>query len=220
MAFPYREIEKKIGYIFQNKSLVEEAFTHSTYANRYGGKDNERMEYLGDAVLQMVVTEWQYARNERAEEGFLTRERQTLVCEDALYQAVKALDVEKYLLFEGGKSNVGKKTVSSLFETLTAAIYLDGGYQAAKKFVLQYGVFSSSDCAGNPKGELQEYLQKRGESTPTYFVEKQGPDNAPTFVAKAQASGITATAQGGSKKEAEAKAAAELLKKLIAKHGK
>ena len=93
-AFPYAEIEEKIGYTFQDKALLKEAFTHSTYANAFGGKDNERMEYLGDAVLQLVVTEWQYTRNQRAEEGALTRERQKYVCETALDEAVRALGLQ------------------------------------------------------------------------------------------------------------------------------
>lgn len=219
MEIAFARIEEKIGYTFRDKSLLEEAFTHSTYANAHGGKDNERMEYLGDAVLQMVVTEWQYARNEKAEEGFLTKERQTLVCEDALYKAVKALGLEKFLRIEGGKSNVGKKTISSIFETLVAAIYLDSGYQEAKKFILKYGVFSSSKYSENPKGDLQEYLQKRGEKPPVYSVKKSGKDNAPVFSCVAEAMDKTATAQGGSKKEAEAKAAMELLKLLVQEYG-
>ena len=89
--FPYTELEKKLGYVFQNKALLKEAFTHSTYANKYGGEDNERMEYLGDAVLQLVVTEWQYVTHARSDEGDLTKCRQKLVCEEALDKAVRAL---------------------------------------------------------------------------------------------------------------------------------
>ena len=152
--FPFAEIEEKIGYVFEDKALLKEAFTHSTYANVYGGKDNERMEYLGDAVLQLVVTEWQYSRHKRAEEGVLTRERQKLVCEDALDEAVQALGIQKYLLVSGGRANVGKKTVSSLFETVIAAIYLDSGYAPAKEFILKYGRLEEGyrardHCAGH-----------------------------------------------------------------------
>ena len=80
MPFPYAEVEEKIGYTFKNKELLITAFTHSTYANTYGGEDNERMEYLGDSVLQLVVTEWQY-KECGGTEGDLTRDRQKLVCE-------------------------------------------------------------------------------------------------------------------------------------------
>ncbi len=212
--FPVAEIEKKIGYAFTDTRLLEEAFTHSTYANANGGRDNERMEYLGDAVLQLVVTEWQYARHETAEEGALTRERQRLVCEDALYEAVKALGIEQYLRVSGGKANVGKKTVSSLFETVTAAIYLDGGYAPAKKFILAHGRLEEEAYPVNHKGALQEFLQKRGEEPPKYELNKTGKDNAPTFHARASAMGITAEGDGRSKKEAEQEAALLLLEKL------
>ena len=214
MAFPFAEIEEKIGYRFQNKELLKEAFTHSTYANVHGGKDNERMEYLGDAVLQLVVTDWQYARNQRAEEGMLTRERQRLVCEDALDEAVRALKLQNYLLISGGSSNVGKKTISSLFETVIAAIYLDGGYQPAKEFILEHGRLEEEAFPVNYKGDLQEYLQSKGENTPVYETEKMGKDNAPTFIASVTAMGRTARGEGGSKKAAQAEAAKNLLQQL------
>lgn len=214
MGFPYQEIENKIGYVFKDKTLLEEAFTHSTYANAYGGKDNERMEYLGDAVLQLVVTEWQYARNKRAEEGELTRERQKYVCEDALDEAVRSMDIKRYLLVVGGKSNVGKKTVSSLFETVTAAIYLDGGYEPAKAFILKYGRLETQPIPTNYKGELQEFLQKQGLELPTYKTSKSGKDNAPIFRAVVRSGALEAQGDGGSKKEAEQEAAMRLLAML------
>jgi ribonuclease-3 len=172
------------------------------------------MEYLGDAVLQLVVTEWQYARHETAEEGVLTRERQRLVCEDALLEAVKALDLEEYLLYFGGRANVGKKTVSSLFETVIAAIYLDGGYLPAKEFILAHGRLEEEAYPVNHKGALQEYLQKRGKETPIYEVNKTGKDNAPIFRATVRAEGVSAIGDGRSKKEAEQEAALLLLEKL------
>ena len=168
MPFPYTEIENTIGYTFRDKSLLQEAFTHSTYANAHGGKDNERLEYLGDAVLQLVVTEWQYKDDEFADEGELTRERQKLVCGDALDDAVENLNLQKYLLIEGGRANVGKKTVSSLFESVAAAIYLDGGYDQAKQFILRYAVLKKSRNCQNPKGALQEFLQGQGKALPVY----------------------------------------------------
>lgn len=212
--FPYAEIEEKIGYIFRDKALLKEAFTHSTYANAYGGRDNERMEYLGDSVLQLVVTEWQYARHENAEEGVLTRERQKLVCEDALDEAVRKLKIKEYLLVSGGRANVGKKTVSSLFETVTAAIYLDGGYAPAKEFILKHGQLEEEAFPTNYKGALQELLQKQGEEPPMYETKKSGKDNAPVFHASATAMGVTAYGDGGSKKEAEKEAAMLLFEKL------
>ena len=214
MKFPYGEIENKIGYSFQNRQLLLEAFTHSTYANAYGGNDNERMEYLGDAVLQLVVTQWQYDRYQKADEGTMTRSRQRLVCEEALLDAVNDLGIEKYLLVVGSHANVGKKTVASLFETVTAAIYLDGGYENAKTFIQRFALDHIQVETGNAKGELQEYLQSLGEKPPVYETEKIGKDNAPVFYATAYALGRSEKGEGSSKKQAEQAAAANLLREI------
>ena len=214
MSFPYTEIEKAIGYAFRDRTLLQEAFTHSTYANAHGGKDNERLEYLGDAVLQLVVTEWQYKDDESADEGELTRERQKLVCGDALDDAVESLNLQKYLLIEGGRANIGKKTVSSIFEAVAAAIYLDGGYDQAKRFILRYAVFKKSQSCQNPKGALQELLQAQGKALPIYTCQKSGKDNAPIFRCQVTAQGKTAYGEGGSKKQAEQLAAESLLTQL------
>ncbi|MBO4940222.1 MAG: ribonuclease III [Clostridia bacterium] len=211
--FPYDEIEERIKYQFKDRELLLTAFTHSTYAHQYGGADNERMEYLGDAVLQLVVTHWQY-ETQISSEGVLTKERQKLVCEDALLDAVEYLDLGKYLRVVGKGDNVGRKTVSSLFETLTAAIYLDGGYEAAKEFILRHGLIKEIQEVKNPKGALQEFLQQRGLQLPTYTCQKEGKDNAPVFYCKAEAEGRTATGAGKSKRAAEQSAAEKLLNVL------
>ena len=213
--FPYAEIEKKLGYTFQNKALLKEAFTHSTYANKYGGEDNERMEYLGDSVLQLIVTEWQYVTHARSDEGDLTKCRQKLVCEEALDKAVRALGLQTYLLTVGGAANVGRKTVSSIFETVIAAIYLDGGYDAAKEFIYKYGMLHDVTEEKNPKGALQEYLQKFGKEPPVYVCKQTGKDNAPIFRCEARAAGFVEIGEGGSKKEAESVAASAMLEKLL-----
>lgn len=214
MTFPFSEIEAKIGYVFFDKNLLEIAFTHSSYANNVGGKDNERMEYLGDAVLQLIVTERQFLTSD-ADEGKLTRSRQTLVCEDALYDAVKRLNVEGYLLISGGRSNIGKKTISSLYETTLAAIYIDGGYAAAKTFAEKTLFNEVAFCDDdNPKGDLQEFLQSKGMALPVYEIKKTGKDNAPLFTCKVSAQAKTAYGEGGSKREAERNAARLLLNEL------
>ncbi len=220
MQFPYAEIEEKIGYTFQDKKLLKTAFTHSTYGNAHKVEDNERMEYLGDAVLELVVTEWQYKERLGAEEGVLTKERQRLVCEEALDEAVKRLQIEGYLLKVGGNANVGKKTVSSLFETLVAAIYLDGGYESAKNFVLRMGLAHEVADMKNPKGLLQEYVQSKGGKLPVYRVEKKGKDNAPIFYCEGEAMGKKAVGDGRSKRQAEQDAAAKLFLMLTDKSPK
>ncbi len=214
MEFPYDELEAKIGYRFKNRELLKEAFIHSSYANKYGCKDNERLEYLGDSVLQLIVTEWQYKTREKASEGELTKERQKLVCEDALFDAVQELGLDYYLLKFGSRANIGKKTISSLFESVVAAIYLDGGYEIAKDFILNHGLVYEIAETRNPKSALQEFLQSRGEDLPVYTVQKTGKDNAPTFKAKAEAMGLTAVGKGKSKRAAEQAAASDLYDKL------
>ena len=215
--FPYAEIEKKIGYVFKDKELLKEAFTHSSYSNRYGGKSNERLEYFGDAVLQFVVTEWQFLKDSNATEGKLTGKRQKLVCKDALDTAVDGLGIWEYLLSSGTEYNIKGKAKSSLFEAVVAAIYLDGGYQSAKKFILKHGNIDFDAQVGNPKGDLKEYLEKRGQPNATYRVEKTGRDNAPIFHCIAYALGENAKGEGKTKKEAEATAAARLLWELTKK---
>lgn len=211
MRIPVAEIEEKIGYEFKDKNLLKQAFVHSSYGRRKGIDDNERMEYLGDSVLQLAVTEWQYFRD-GSDEGKMTLDRQKLVCEDTLLAEVHELGLEKYLLYSGKLSqNVGKKAVSSLFETLVAAIYLDGGYDSAKNFILKR---MSDRDATNYKGVLQEFLQGRGEPLPVYETVRYGLDNAPVYEASVTALGLVGKGEGRSKKSAEQLSAKDLLEKL------
>lgn len=214
MDFPIKEIEEKLGYSFKNKALLKEAFTHSSYANRFRTKSNERLEYLGDAVLEFIVTEWQYRQDPFTNEGKLTALRQKLVCRDALDSAVDGLDIWQHLLVSGTQYNVNGKAKSSLFEAVVAAIYLDGGYEEVKDFILRRGNIRFDVTVGNPKGDLKEYLEKRGAKEPVYRVEQSGRDNAPIFHCTAFALGASARGDGKTKKEAEATAAARLLWEL------
>lgn len=216
--FPYEEVEDKLGYVFKNKELLKQAFTHSSFANIWGEKDNERMEYLGDAVLQLVVTEWQYERDNRAE-GKLSAARQHFVRKEALDTLIDGLGVYEYLIFSGRESNLSDKTKSDLFEAVVAAIYLDGGYEPVKKFVLEHGNLSLEKQIHNYKGELQEWLQERGEEPPKYRSVKTGKDHAPIFKCVATALGETAEGEGKTIKEAEAFAANRLLWELRKKYG-
>ena len=211
---PILEIEKKLGYTFKDKSLLQEAFTHVTYSNRHNVKHNDRLEYLGDAVLQLVVTVWQYDRQDNATAGKMTSERQKLVCQNALDSAVDGLDVWQYLLYEGSEYNLQGKPKSSLFEAIVAAIYLDGGMDAAKKFILEHGNLTAGKSIDNPKGELKEFLEKRGEKEPVYRTEKTGKDHAPVFHTTVYALGESAKGEGKTQKEAQAIAAARLLWEL------
>ncbi len=214
MAFSRSEIERKIGYTFRDEDLLREAFTHVTYVNRHGGKHNDRLEYLGDAVLELIVTNWQFANEPTATAGKLTAERQRLVCQNALDSAVDALDIWQYLRYEGTEYNLNGKPKSSLFEAVTAAIYLDGGYRAAEKFVLEHGNLQAGRVADNPKGDLKEFLEARGAQPPRYETEKSGKDHAPIFHTTVYALGENAKGEGKSKKESEGLAAARLLWEL------
>ena len=211
MTFPFTELENKLGYTFQDKTLLKTAFTHVSYAKTHGGADNERLEYLGDAVLGMLIAKWQYDGEKRSE-GEMTKERMRLVCESALYQTVQGLDLTKYLRYQGGQACIGEKTVSSLYETLIGAIYLDGGIEQANAFLLKH--FPKIDAQINYKGKLQEYLQEKGFPLPVYETNKTGKDNAPTFYTTATANGKSGKGQGSDKRSAEQNAAKALLKIL------
>ena len=211
--FNVSEIEKKIGYVFHNKALLETALTHVSYARAYGGADNERMEYLGDAVLELLITERQYFESVSTE-GAMTKSRQSLVSKLPLKEAVERMGVVEYLRYVGGKDNVGDKTISSLYESLLAAIYLDGGVEAARSFMEAHPLVQSESFSANYKGELQEFLQKKGKGLPVYTFEKAGKDNAPVFYCKAIAEGKQGEGSGATKRAAEQLAAQSLLQKL------
>ena len=181
MRFSCEEIEERLGYVFRNKNLLREAFTHASYAHHFHEKSNERLEYLGDSVLQLIVTEWQYRQDSEASEGKLTAIRQKLVCKNALDSAVDGLGVWEYLLTYGSDYNYRGKAKSSLFEAITAGIYLDGGYKKAKEFVLKHGNLRMDMQEGNPKGELQEYVQERTTELPRYETVQSGRDDSPVF---------------------------------------
>ena len=212
--FPYAEIEEKLGYVFRNKPLLKVAFTHASYAHHFYEKSNERLEYLGDAVLELIVTEWQFRKDTSASEGKLTAIRQKLVCRNALDSALDGLGVWEYLRTYGTEYNRRGKAKSSLFEAIVAAIYLDGGYKKAKEFVLKHGNLRMDMQAGNPKGELQEYVQAYGVELPRYETVKSGKDDAPIFHTTVYALGEQAVGEGKSKREAEATAATRLLWEL------
>ena len=213
----FSAIERLLGYSFQNRGLLEAALTHVSYARVYSGSDNERLEYLGDAVLELLITEKQYFESVSTE-GSMTKTRQTLVSKLPLKAAVDRMGIAKYLRFVGGKDNVGDKTISSLYESLLAAVYLDGGMDEARAFLQRHPLLGGEDSSGNHKGDLQEFLQKQGKQLPVYTFEKEGLDNAPTFICKANAQGQYGEGKGATKRAAEQLAAKELLLKLKQLH--
>lgn len=217
------ELEEKIGYIFDDPSLLNEALTHSSYANEHGKTRvdcNERLEFLGDAVLSAVVARHLYLTCPNVEEGELTKNRAALVCEASLAVFAREIELGKHILLGKGESKShGEERdsiLSDCFEAVIAAIYLDGGMDAASKFITRHVLQEklAADTARDYKSELQEVIQQNPEERITYkHVGESGPDHDKTFTVEVWLnSNVIASASGHSKKQAEQNAAAEALK--------
>ncbi|MGN1138280.1 MAG: ribonuclease III [Ruminococcus sp.] len=219
-----KEFEKVIGYQFKNKSLLKEALTHSSYANEHrdkGTKCNERLEFLGDAVLSIVVAEYIFANCPDLPEGELTKLRSSLVCEKALFKFGKQINLGEYLLLSRGEKNGGgynrPSIVSDAFEAVIAAIYLDGGIEPAKKHILSFVIPEIKSQSKKPvkdyKTTLQEIVQQNpGEVLEYHMVSESGPDHDKHFVFEVHLnSNVIGKGGGRSKKEAEQNAAREAL---------
>ena len=208
------EIEKIIGYTFADKALLSACFTHASYANVYKTESNERLEFLGDAVLGFLVAKALYA-SEGESEGRMTERRQKLVSEAPLKECIVHAGLDRFLLFSGSAPNA--KAISSLFEAIVAGIYLDGGMEEAEKVVRRFlaPLLLKEGESRNFKGELQEFLQARGQEKTVYTVVKtEGAPHAPLFTVCAEGAGRAAFGKGHSKAEAEKAAARALLFQL------
>ena len=157
----FTEFENKIGYTFKNKELLHEALSHSSYANEnkhHGRHSNERLEFLGDSVLSIVVSEHLFTHFKHLPEGELTKIRASLVCEKALFEFSKKIDLGQHILLGKGEENSGGRErpsiVSDAFEAVIAAIFLDGGMEAAAKYVLS---FIPKNLDSNSAKALQDY---------------------------------------------------------------
>lgn len=217
-------LEERIGYKFRNALLLAEALTHPSLGHETQQRhfDNQRLEFLGDAVLQLVISENLFQRFGDFPEGQLTKLRSRLVSRDALKSYAVALDLGQYLMMGRGEEASGGRTRTSTLadavEALIGAIYLDGDLEAARKFVLAQ---AGEDLARitekpvdiNPKGELQELLQSISPQSPNYEVLSQtGPEHDKTFVVQATWEGIVlGKGRGRSKKQAETAAAEEAM---------
>jgi len=218
-------LESRIGYQFTNRELLVEALTHASlsYETKEAHADNQRLEFLGDAVLQLVLTDALFRRFPELSEGPLTKLRSRLVSRDALRRcALEARLGEALRLGRGEESSGGRKRASNLadaVEALIGAVYLDGGIESARSLVqslfadLMEEVVAEPD-EKNPKGELQEALQALGPEGPSYaIVAQEGPDHQKSFVAEARwRDRVLGRGTGASKKQAEAEAAAAALK--------
>lgn len=218
-------LEIRIHYKFRNSLLLAEALTHPSlaYESARPHFDNQRLEFLGDAVLQLVVTEELYARFPEFSEGQLTKLRSQLVSRKALAKFAGMIGLGDYVLLgKGEEASGGRKrhsTLADAFESLIGAIYLDSGIPAARDLVLrvcsdEVEAIGSSPEERNPKGELQEHLQAIRPQAPLYrIIGESGPDHRRVFQAEVcWCDRQLATGKGKSKKEAEIRAAAEALR--------
>lgn len=220
----FTEFEKKIGYTFKNKELLHEALSHSSYANeiKRGRHSNERLEFLGDSVLSIVVSKHLFTHFKHLPEGELTKIRASLVCEKALFEFSKKIDLGKHILLGKGEENSGGRTrpsiVSDAFEAVIAAVFLDGGMEEAEKYVLSFIPknleANSSKSLHDYKTMLQEIIQKNPEERVEYVLADQtGPDHDRKFVVQVCLnSNVIGTGEGHSKKQAEQAAAHEALR--------
>ncbi len=207
----FSEVEKNTGYIFKNKDILRRALTLSSAD---GGFNNQSMECFGDSVLSFIVTEKLYG--EGLDEGDITARKKALVSDEALTPVSEKLGLDRALIRGKGDNN-NKKAVPSAFEALTAAVYLDGGMQAAKAFVLSaidFDVKGETDYIS----ALQEEVQSRGEKAPQYKKTECGTPRSPRYIAEVEVGGRTFSGEAQSfssaKKEA-AKSAYEYLTKQL-----
>lgn len=214
------EVEKKLEYCFSDKSLIAQALTHSSYANEAQNTlSNERLEFLGDAVLELCVSDYLYKRFFTCNEGSLTKLRAAAVCEGNLSKIARSLGLGEYLLFGVGASQNASMRASSsilcdLFEAIIGAIHLDGGLSRANEFIMKFVIEKTefNDVLFSPndyKGRLQEMLQKDGACNLSYrILSEEGPDHDKVFKAQVVLEGKALTiGTGKSKKEAEQNAA-------------
>jgi ribonuclease-3 len=213
-------LESVISYIFRDRSLLVEALTHGSlgYECQRAQPDNQRLEFLGDAVIQLILSDILYHQYPHANEGLLTKVRAQLVSTKALAQIARKIQLGGYLLMGRGEESCGGRerdsTLADALESLTGAVYLDGGMLAAqevarKLFRQQLEELGNSPADQNPKGQLQEMLQAISPQSPSYrILDESGPDHAKNFVAQVTWNGIDlGRGLGRSKKEAEVEAA-------------
>lgn len=222
----YKDLEQGLGYEFRDKGLLENALTHSSFANerRDGRSSNERLEFLGDSILGVVVADFLYGYYPDRPEGELTRIRADLVCEANLAQAAASVRLGEFLLLGHGEAQGGGRKrdsiVSDAMESVIAAAYLDGGFQAAK------GIIDRLILKHLPEGRpgnfdyktmFQELVQREKDQTIQYeLLGEQGPDHDKVFLVQVCLNGkAVGTGQGRSKKKAEQAAAHQAVRELF-----
>jgi ribonuclease III, bacterial len=218
----YSQLEKRLNYTFKNKQLIIEALTHKSYKKPY---NNERLEFLGDAVLDLIVGEYLFSKFPNSNEGFLSKIRASLVNESGFTLLAKAINLGNYIfLSPAEENNNGRKKpslLSNAFEAIIGAIYLEGGLQAAREIAValleeNYPQIDLQSLSKDYKTALQELTQATHGVTPSYeLLSSFGPDHKKEFeIAVILDNTTIATAKGKSKKEAQQRAAQIALEAL------
>ena len=217
-------LEEKLGYTFQSPELLENALTHSSCANESRGKlqSNERLEFLGDSILGMVVADHLYRNHPDLPEGELTRTRSALVCEESLVEVAQALGLGEYLKLGKGEEAGGGRHRPSIqadaVEAVLAAVYLDGGIGSARKLIQKFILDREAEKSASRdyKTALQELVQRESGQVLAYqLVGEEGPDHDKRFFVEVDLNGTpVGSGQGRSKKEAEQMAAKAAIGKL------
>ncbi|MBR5596536.1 MAG: ribonuclease III [Lachnospiraceae bacterium] len=222
IGYSISDLETKIDYHFHDKLLLKQAVTHSSYANEQKIRKNgdyERLEFLGDAVLELISSEFLFKEHPDMTEGKLTKLRSSLVCEPALAQCAREIDLGSYMLLGKGEEATGGRyrdsITSDAMEALIGALYLDGGFEAARSFILKYIL---SDVENrmlfyDSKTVLQEMIQTKPNQKLVYeLINEIGPDHNKEFVVEAILNNVKiGFGQGKTKKAAEQKAAYEAI---------
>lgn len=208
----------KYNIEIENKELLELALTHSSYSNEHGGGNYERLEFLGDAVLQLISSEYFYRKLEGVGEGELSKVRASFVCESALAQYSKDIGIDKHIRVGNGQiKNINDTIVADCFESVLGAIYLDKGFEVAKNYVLEVlepYIKEHHMFLGDYKSRLQEMVQTDKKSLEYRLVSESGPSHDKLFVFEVVIDGIVyGKGSGKSKKDAEQQAAKDALKK-------
>jgi ribonuclease-3 len=224
-----QRLESALGLKFRDPALLQQALVHRSLLNEQGGQPEdsyERMEYLGDAVLELTVSTELFRRFPLLDEGDLTKLRSSLVRGDSLAKVARRLNLGDFILLGKGEETTGGRERDSIlaaaFEAVVAAVYLDQGYEQASQFVAQLlgpeleQISLQGDPLDNPKSGLQERVQAIGLSTPKYrLASSEGPDHNPLFTVEVLVDGeVAGTGQGGRRSDAEKSAARDALSRI------
>ena len=215
-------LEKSIGYTFKNKDLLKNALTHTSYAFEKKVASNEKLEFLGDSILEFISSKYLYNNYTKLKEGEMTKVRATIVCEDSLYEVAKMHNFSDFLYL--GKSETASNhevrpaIMADSVEAVIAAIYFDGGLEEAEKFIIA-NLKDAAEVASKSVGQkdyktvLQEKLQKNGEVKIEYvIIKEEGPDHDKKFTSEVKCNGkFLAQGEGRTKKSAEMEAARKAL---------